>query len=485
MKKYLFNSSVLLLWFLIGQTFAQNSGGTFVPGPTLNKGRIFSMGTLMANGKAIYVGGRENGFVSSSVADLYDPATNQFTEVNMNGPHDMFAMTKLTDGRYLISGGCFNGGVPSYNECEIYNPNTNTFSSVAPMNYGRMMNSGAQLASGKVLIAGGWYSMPAATNTELYDVATNQWATIGTLNTPRAYPIILPTSDSGAVICGGFGVFGGASYAHVESYNKYTNAFTAVSVDLNPEDPGWIPLSNQTKPVEDYRLANGNFLVPANKNTGSGTDFALFLFNPTNKSFTRFQTSSPLVSDITDGGWIDVVLNKAENLVYIAAIDNGFDPQRVSIITVNMTTGEVAMPSETFQMPEGEYLYPGMTYLPATAQIISVGVNGPNPSNFTATNKTYLITPGAQVGTKADLNQANFLAYPNPSSDFAFLQLEQGSNADADIQLTDARGQTRPCPVDRTSKNGLVLNIGQLENGLYFLKVRQGNRQHIQKILKN
>ncbi len=272
--------SGLLLLLTNFFSYAQTGGAIFETGPVMMKAKIYPVASVLDNGQIISFGGRENGFISCAYADKYDPSTNLFSDNAMNFTHDMAAVTKLSDGRYFIAGGGQNSGVPAYATTEMYDNATGTFTIKASMIAARMMLASTQLTSGKVLIAGAWYDNTAASYGELYDPVTDTYTATGALNQPRAQQILLPTTDGGAVMAGGWPTYGGAVFTGTEYYNASTNAFENLNSELIPDDAGWLLSAIYTRPIDDSRMSNGNYILLAYRSAPT-LEFALIEFNPT------------------------------------------------------------------------------------------------------------------------------------------------------------------------------------------------------------
>ena len=146
------------------------------------------------NGKALFAGGSNafldllgSGFVRSD-AEIYDPNTNSFssTDNNLSVARHAYGISALNDGRILIAGGStvhnsLNGAGST--AVDIYDPTTNLFTAAASMNAGRSLHAQTTLADGRVVVIGG-----AQNNAEIYNPITNTWAssasvTHGTLPT--------------------------------------------------------------------------------------------------------------------------------------------------------------------------------------------------------------------------------------------------------------------------------------------------------------
>jgi hypothetical protein len=481
MKTYytIISKASVILLFLIGSlnatlTKAQTGGATFEVGPTMMRGKIFPTSTILDNGKIISFSGRETNFVSCAYSDLYNPVTNTFSEAAMNMPHDASATVKLSDGRFLLMGGGENLGIaPGFATTEMYNPTSGIFETKASMTMGRMQHAGVQLANGKVLVVGAWYNTSGATYGEVYDIGLDAYTATGAMNDPRAQPNVFPTTDGGAIITGGWPTYSGAVKTSVEYYSSANNSFSLESSQLMPTDPEWIPMSINTRPMDDCKMNDGSYLMMAYRNV-STLEYALLKFDPTTKLFTKINTLSPLVDDFTDGGFADFVLNKADNIVYLIGFDAGFDPQQVSVVTVDITTGEVFHPNSTFTLPAQEYFYAAYTFMPASGKIMVMGVNGSNSSYFTGTDKTYILTPQITIGTREIAkNLYDITCYPNPAIDELNLKFNSKNAEKLSIDILDLTGQLVQQETKFTTKGiqTCSLNTGNLPNGYYLIRI--------------
>jgi len=82
----------------------------WVAGPAMSAPRVEMNATLLPNGKVLVIGGSaddENPSTASRSADLYDPATNSFTELAPNANAHLYHSTSvlLPDGSVVLSGG--------------------------------------------------------------------------------------------------------------------------------------------------------------------------------------------------------------------------------------------------------------------------------------------------------------------------------------------------------------------------------------------
>lgn len=454
---------------------AQTGGAVYEKGPAMKRAKLYPTSVLLNNGKIMSFGGREYNFVSGAYAELYDPVAKSFTEMPMNFPHDGFATVKLTDGRYFLIGGSHDLGVaPGYSSTEMYNPATNTFDTKASMTKARMQLGAAQLKNGKVLIAGAWYNPSGAQTGEIYDTSANTFDATGNLNQSRANPIVIATNDGGAVVVGGWPTYGGSIYTNVEYYRANTNDYVVQSTQIIPSDSGWLLSPIYSRPITDSRMNDGRYLLLASR-SNPASEFALLVFNPETKLFSKFATNKPLKDAFTDGGFFDLVLDNTHNLAYIMGVDSGYIPQRLCLLTVNLANGNVYHPGSTYIMPDGEYLYPTFTYLPAQDQILVQGVNGSNNSYFTGTDKTYLLTPKYALDVKQSVGTSAMQAsvYPNPASDVLNIDIKLQNPQNIEISLVDLQGKmvAGKCAFVNSNHVQMPINVGHLPSGFYQLRI--------------
>ena len=80
------------------------------------------------------------------------------------------------------------------------------------------------------MIAGAWWTHnDAHTHAELFDPATGLFTATGTLNTPRAYPVVVALDDGDALVIGGTGPNGQSIGSRIERYRAAQGDFVAVT----------------------------------------------------------------------------------------------------------------------------------------------------------------------------------------------------------------------------------------------------------------
>jgi hypothetical protein len=98
------------------------------------------------------------------------------------------------------------------------------------------------------------------------------------------------------------------------------------------------------------------------------------------------------------------------------------------------------------------------------------------------------ITVTGTVGVE-DFTFDNFSVYPNPSNGIFNLSFTQDSNERIEVSLYDLRGRIiNQFIYDDVNASGLFakqLDYNYIDNGMYFLVVKNGNKTATKKLMKN
>lgn len=202
-------------------------------GGTLATARSRHTATLLADGRVLAVAGRTTGGPLAS-AEVYDPEARRWSAAGTltTGPRSAHTATLLPDGRVLITGGlsgqnvragnsCFCGELVSLPTAEVWNPATGLFTAVAPMSNARDGHTATLLASGRVLVVGGYREQSA----EVYDPASNTWSPTGSMTTPRLDHTSTLLGDGTVLVAGG-NLGGAGSTATAERYDPTTGTWS-------------------------------------------------------------------------------------------------------------------------------------------------------------------------------------------------------------------------------------------------------------------
>lgn len=453
---------------------AQIPGGAeFIPASNMNRTRIFPLVSSLENGNVVLFGGREQNFVSSAHADIYNPVSQSFTEVEMNYPHDGAAVVKLSDGSYMLAGGSFDGGdAPGYNTAEIFNPISNTFTPVSNMIYPRMNCSGAELSSGKVIISGGLHDGSSATYSEIYDPSTGSFYMTEAMKTPRAMALTLPTVNGNAVVFGGVDQYGTTAYTQVEYYSAYNNNFKVRAAELIPGETGWTTNLNMlNKPVADIQLSNGNYVFLAYRTVGTEKEYTLVNFDPSTEKFTKVSLNLSLTGFSGFGSYQSFVVNKAENMVYLIGFNLVNAVSNVFVTTIDLNTQSVFYPVGAQSLGSNEYPMASYSLLPEN-KILMAGISTSADDYLHATDKTNIINPAPWVSNVAAIDEQTasaaseeVLFYPNPTEQSLYIKAD---NKTVEILIRDHAG--RIVFSDNIKQQALYqAELGHLTQGTYFV----------------
>ncbi|MFO0933110.1 MAG: kelch repeat-containing protein [Planctomycetota bacterium] len=194
--------------------------------------------------------------------------------------------TLLASGSVLVAGG-FIQGTTITDRAETFSPGTQTFATItARMQHARAGHTATRLADGRVLLAGGYYEINPGTlnvtaTAEVYDPADGSFTAVGSMGTPRADHAALRLPDGRVLVTGGSELQGAflADHSSVEVFNPTTGQFTAWPVSMSH--------TRATHAMID--LLDGRWLLVA----GSDTDLRPETFSTTTGQFTPFAAATP------------------------------------------------------------------------------------------------------------------------------------------------------------------------------------------------
>ncbi|WP_284985588.1 galactose oxidase-like domain-containing protein [Arthrobacter sp. fls2-241-R2A-172] len=238
---------------------------------------------------------------------LLDPVTGNYTQVP-SAAVDLFCAGQavLPDGRILVVGGTATSGGLGIRDVTAFDPTTETWQSLAPMNHPRWYPTATTLADGRVLVTSGanTNSTDIVTIPEVYSPTTNSWTDLpGANRNIPYYPFIYQLPD-GRILQAGASeqatsslalnistqqwatvdarVLDAASIANyapgkfIKAGSAADGGFTgqssntAYTLDMNAQSPAWQATASMAFPRSFVNLTNlpdGTVLA-----TGGGTD---------------------------------------------------------------------------------------------------------------------------------------------------------------------------------------------------------------------
>lgn len=187
--------------------------------------RTYHTATLLNDGRVMVAGGLGiydfsdiiTGLNSARKSiEIFDPNTNSWsTGPEMPKGRVGHQASLLNDGRVLITGGLEVGsvfGIPTpelSNDCRIYDPVTNTLSAAAPFSGQRALHTQVVLPDGRVLMNGGFdgnlllLSFSPLASSRVYNPSTNAWTNVGNMSTARGLHALVNRPGGGVAAIGG------------------------------------------------------------------------------------------------------------------------------------------------------------------------------------------------------------------------------------------------------------------------------------------
>jgi len=193
------------LWFPTGNM----TGGDRV------SSRMFLTATLVSDGTVLVAGGLTEPGVSLAISELYDPGTNSWSRLDdLTEPTSSHSATLLPNGKVLVAGGLdcqFVYGCDSLNSIEVYDPVTRKWSAGKDMNEPRGGHTASLLPNGRVLVTGGYHCQTGErggtctllATSELYNPETDSWSSAAGLSSGRAFHSAVMLTNGNMIVIGG------------------------------------------------------------------------------------------------------------------------------------------------------------------------------------------------------------------------------------------------------------------------------------------
>lgn len=147
-----------------------------VPGGMI-VGRLGFAVTKLADGRFLITGGIAYGGPTNT-AEIFDPATGEFQLLpyRMSTARFSHSATLLADGRVLIVGGFKEGLSETLSTAEIFDPQSGRFRRLSSgLEFARAEHKAELLPDGKVLIVGGTDGMAPIASAEIFDPQTEEF----------------------------------------------------------------------------------------------------------------------------------------------------------------------------------------------------------------------------------------------------------------------------------------------------------------------
>lgn len=201
---------------------AQQSPGTWTLTGTMAFAHQAHTATLLSSGKVLVAGGFADLATVSDRTEIFDPATRKWTAASdMSTARWGHTATLLTDGRVIVAGG--TGGtshVAPLPSAEVYDPATDTWASTAAMASARNRHTATLLRDGKVLVVGGERYQTDLASAELYDPRTGSWSPTSSMTHTRSSHTATLLPNGEVLVVGGTNA--GRNESSAEIYDPST-----------------------------------------------------------------------------------------------------------------------------------------------------------------------------------------------------------------------------------------------------------------------
>jgi hypothetical protein len=155
----------------------------------------------------VLIAGGYDGSITIPSAEIFNPDTNSFTSVgvgSLSGPLSDAAAAALGNGQVLVAGG-YNGSDDT-KSAELFDPATSTFGPAGSMSLTRSGFAGASLPDGRAVVIGGQNPGGDLKTAETFDPATKAFSTagLGEMSVQRKYLAAAPLGGGRVLVAGGY-----------------------------------------------------------------------------------------------------------------------------------------------------------------------------------------------------------------------------------------------------------------------------------------
>jgi hypothetical protein len=231
------------------------AGNTWTTTGSMTSARKAAAAAPLSNNRVLVAGGLDGSDAPQSSAEIftYNPSTHTGTwsaANSMSVTRNAFGAAVLPGGRVLVA-----GGTESPPGAEIFDPASGSWSPTTNMvQLSRYSSETIPLSDGRVLVAGGTDINGVRSNwTELYDPYIGLWLPLTSMSTPRLRAVSAQLANGRILIAGGFGSAGVTNTA--ETYMPCPPNLPPVAVCRNVT----VPTSPTTCNAAAVNVNNGSY----------------------------------------------------------------------------------------------------------------------------------------------------------------------------------------------------------------------------------
>jgi hypothetical protein len=486
-----FQPSGMTLTDLRTQELFDAASATFTAIAPMETARHHHTATILPNGKILLAGGW-TGSTTGNAAEVFDPVLRTFTSVSsMATGRVQHTATLLPNGKVLIAGGytLTSTGLPPTDTAELFDPASGTFKSVSPMNLGRYAHTATLLSNGKVLLAGGYYPLPNGgtlfTNTaELFDPVSETFKSVAPMDLARANHVATRLPNGKVLITGGFG---GLDGAEAEMFDPDSETFSLVS-----------PMNTLRYNGHSATLLPSGKVLIAGGNVGAGNDVSTNtaeVFDPVSGIFTAISpmnvgrvshtaTLLPSGMVLIAGGDLTQGASAATNTAEL------FDPATGIFTSLSPSTMTSPRHRHTATvLPDGTVLVAGgvtgtTSGTTNTAELFNLGLGFSDARRPVITSVSNVIQPASLAvtgtGFRGDSEGGSGASYNSSATNYPLLQLMRIENEQTFFVLSNPATNWS----DTTFSSETLGAVTPLPSGYYRVTIFTNAIPSVQKIIK-
>jgi hypothetical protein len=220
---------------------------------------------LLNNNKVLF-------YQDGATATVWDYMANTFTNVPQSADLFCSGHALMADGRILVVGGYGESSTTmGIKNAEIFDPTTLSWTAVPNMQYRRWYPNATTLSDGRILVVAGWQTS-ANTNagiSEIYDPASNTWSSLTNANNPfETYPFMYLLPDGRVIHIGG------------SEFATDTDILDLTTTSWSVVDPNIVDGGSATMYLPGKFMKAGSAADSQNVGPSSNTTFVLDMTQP-------------------------------------------------------------------------------------------------------------------------------------------------------------------------------------------------------------
>jgi Secretion system C-terminal sorting domain/Kelch motif/Galactose oxidase, central domain len=268
---------------------------TWSPLSSMSNARVDHTATSYENGNYVLVAGGWNGFSENySSTEIFNALTSEWSDgpemSSGRSSHVAAFMEDVNGVDYILVTGGFDG-ISEIASCERLNLNTMQWESAGNMNMGRSSHTLTKLNDGRFLVTGGFNAVEGfqLSTCEVYDPISNEWTSVDDMADTRDHHAAVLLNDGSVMVAGG------------RRFNPDLNLFEGMTECeiYNPTTDSWVQGADLPEPQNYHQLiyiVGPYYLLPGGvDNTGIDVDITYSLSTEYNQSSSSWIESTDTV----------------------------------------------------------------------------------------------------------------------------------------------------------------------------------------------